>query len=126
MKLSETYRKLLRIPEANVVLLPDEPIRVASLNNGVVFVLAVWAGASQLSFRTLNEVLTETPDHSSVTLYVANTDYETTEAFIRQQGDVPNGNGETYWIKNGQVVAKLPSCHTRHDVLRQFMQQLIG
>jgi len=110
MELSNTYRNLLQIPQNQVYILsPDDPIDLSAIKLGILFVLAKWSMASQKSFRTLNNVMKEFQEKLYFKLYIANTDDRQTEQFIVRNGDVPSGGGETYWIKDGNIAAKMAS-----------------
>jgi hypothetical protein len=108
MGLSPTYSRLLQVPEHRIVILPPgEPIGVAGLKTGIIFIVAKWSGASQIAFRTLNAVLAEIADLHDLKLYVADTDEEPAEQFIIQSGMIPSGGGETFWVKDGVLVAEM-------------------
>lgn len=108
MTLPNAYRRELKVPEERVaLLLGDAPIDVTAVKRGVLFVLARWSGASQLSFRALNALLADAAEDLEICLLVADTDTPSAQQFMQQQGDVPSGNGETYWIKDGLVLGKL-------------------
>lgn len=107
MELPNTYRCQLQFREERAVLLPEEkPIDITSINQGILFVLAKWSGSSQISFRTLNAALAEFKNLSDLKLFIADTDSKMTEKFFEQIGEIPSGDGETYWIKDGTIIAR--------------------
>src|SRR5271165_6094972 len=99
---------MLRIPEDRLVFLSGaEEIDVSQLQDAILFVMAKWSGASQLSFRALNTVLAEMPSTAAWRLHIADTDKVPTQKFMERAGDIPSGYGETYWLKVGYIVVKL-------------------
>jgi hypothetical protein len=63
--------------------------------------MARWSGASQIAFRALNQAFASVPKIEALQLYIADTDSETTQQFFSDNGDVPKGAGETYWLAGG-------------------------
>ena len=108
MQLPNTLLRSLRIPEQRLVVIqPTDRIDLEAIGTAVLFVLARWAIASLVSFRALNRALQDAVGSGQLRLHVADTDDQHTEEFIIRNGDVPSGGGETYWIKNGRIVAKM-------------------
>jgi hypothetical protein len=128
MDLPEAYYRALRIAEDRVVILPcEEEIDVSAVPEGVVFVLAKWSVASQLSFRELNAALAEAPELSTLKLLIADTDCEATQRFMEELGDVPSGSGETYWIKGGVVLSRiLARSKEQGQAMRQHARRVVG
>lgn len=111
MDLPNSYRRLVKIDEGNIGIIPDNGFSdISILGRSILFVLARWSGASQLSFRALNDVLHTIHGSSNLRIWISDIDNESTQRFMEKMGDVPTGSGETYWIKDGQVIGKLNSC----------------
>lgn len=77
-------------------------LELATIAQGVVFVFATWSGASGVSFKLLCEMLARSPD-ARFPLFVINADGFDGNAFKRTFGELPQGYGEAFWIKGGQV-----------------------
>lgn len=108
MKLPDAYLQHLSIGADRLILLdPEEAVKTELFKQGILFILAKWAGASLLSFRALNRALASLPKLDGLFLYVADTDSDSTQEFFSARKETPTGNGETYWILNGQVQHKL-------------------
>jgi hypothetical protein len=82
MKLPKAYRRLLRVPEESLVLLDDKSIEIAGIESCILFLLAKWSVASQLSFGALNAVLGDLSSLSNLKLFIADTDSESTQTFM--------------------------------------------
>lgn len=127
MQLSHAYLRVMRVPPGQLIALSaDDTLDVASMRAAVLFVLAEWSGASQLSFRALNEVLAEMPDVTkAISLYIIDTGSAAAREFMKEAGDVPAGSGETYWIRKGTIVGRLASCtEAAKDTIRQLTRTL--
>jgi len=126
MKLPIEYERHLQIPSEQVVCLPeDTKLEPSSIETGVLFVLAKWAGASQLSFRALNDVFKASPHVRSIRLHVASSDNDNTQAFMQRAGDSPGGYGEAYWIRDGVVQAKVRTCGPENEsALKEYTDAL--
>jgi hypothetical protein len=73
--------------------------------NGIVFVYARWSGPAIHSWQTLTAALAGLGSLSRV-LVVDADEFEATSA-VELVGELPQGKGETFWIKEGKIVAKL-------------------
>ena len=89
--------------------LPQNDVRewsedtIEDMESAILFVLALWSGQSIAAFKKLTERLAGTPPSPS--LFVC--DIDTLSAEIRKQFGSLQGVGETFWIRNGQVVASM-------------------
>jgi hypothetical protein len=129
MKLPSPYISLLRVsPDRIIIPPPEERIDVVSLPKAILFVLAEWSGASQLSFRVLNEVLGEFPDSSeNPPIYVLDADNTATQEFLKSVGQRANGYGETFWILKGAIIGSLSSCTEKlKDTMRELTRRLLN
>ncbi len=78
-------------------------LELATIAQGVLFVFATWSSAAIVSFRLLCEMLSRSPD-TSFPLFVINADGFDFDAFKGTFGELPQGKGEAFWIKGGQVL----------------------
>jgi hypothetical protein len=77
---------------------------IATIDLGVLFVMAFWSGPSRKGFAELKRVLAETDPTGRLELVVVDTDgcpdlYVTSEFCGKM-----HGAGETAWIKDGKIV----------------------
>ena len=75
----------------------------------------------------LNEVLAGTSELSEISLHIADIDDRETEKFMKSAGDFPlSGNGETYWVRKGAIIARLLRCDEEaKGRIRDFTRQLL-
>ncbi len=84
-----------------LVISSDEE-KLPKIKDGIVFILATWSGASIERFILLTEILANM-ELEGMKLYVFDTDNLNPEALISQGIGLPQGWGETYWIKNYKI-----------------------
>ena len=97
--------------KSNCGKLPYDRIRVsqfsqlelATIAQGVFFVFATWSGAAIVSFRLLCEALSGSPE-AKFPIIVINADGFDFDAFKKAFGELPQGKGEAFWIKDGQIL----------------------
>jgi hypothetical protein len=91
------------IGRCNLILIDSVgELEISTLKQAIVFLMATWSCTSRISYRTLVQVLGRGcwPD---LCLYVVDTD-SITQQFIEQQlPSTPNGDGETYWVRDGRI-----------------------
>jgi hypothetical protein len=128
MCLPTAYLNWLPVHCENFVRVPDEDLlQVDRVSRGIVFVLARWSGASQLSFRTLTSVLNQIPGAASIQVLILDSDSLAAERFRESVGEVPSGRGETYWIRGGRVVAKVHTCDdATRDSIRSHTEAMLA
>ena len=128
MKLPNAYQERLSIEQNRLVLLPtEELIDIRSIQRGILFILAKWSVASQLSFRALNKALASLPKLDDLNLYIADTDSQKTEELITSLGDVPGGAGETYWLLDGQVLHQLRGYNEESlSLIQDYTKRILG
>ena len=63
-----------------VMLEAGVSISLDRIDNGILFIMARWAGASVMSFRSLMKALRSFDDLASLNVFIADTDFETTAA----------------------------------------------
>lgn len=78
-------------------------LELATITQGVLFVFATWSSEAIISFRLLCEMLSRSPG-ARFPLFVINADGFDFDAFQRTLGELPQGKGEAFWIKSGQVL----------------------
>jgi hypothetical protein len=94
---------------ARYSLLPEGAVKewpsgsVEDIESAIVFVLALWSGPSIAAFGKLTSLLANTPAPPPILVCdIDNLSSETTRLFGKLRGV-----GETFWIRDGQVVASL-------------------
>src|SRR5262245_7052771 len=95
------------LPIERYRMVNDKLPSVADIESGIVFVHAAWSGASILAFRALNKAIAKCADTSGLQLFVIDTDSPFADEWWKVTGDTPAGAGETYWIKGGQIRARM-------------------
>ena len=91
-----------------VVVPPDREPPVAEIRRGIVFILADWSAPAQSALRAVAAACTADDAFASITLYVADSDAESTHHFLESIGCAPAGRGESFWISDGVIVARMP------------------
>ncbi len=82
-----------------------DAFKIESIDIGILFIFAVWSPPSQFAWTRLSAFASKSEFNFPV--YVLNTD-ELTDSFIDNQlKERPHGYGETYWVKNGNVIHRL-------------------
>jgi hypothetical protein len=104
MGLEDVVRKTCRqVPPGRLVVSPVDSAHCGLIDQGILFVMALWSGTSIRSFRVLCDVIATVGD-SGPLIYVVDADDINPEKFREESGDVPQGKGETFWIHGGRVV----------------------
>jgi len=118
--------------KSNCGKLPYDRIRVSQFNQlewatiaqGVLFVFATWSGAAIVSFRLLCEALSGSAE-AKFPIIVINADGFDFDAFKNAFGELPQGKGEAYWIKGGQIVFRDHGyTDETNEVLRERIKSL--
>jgi hypothetical protein len=78
-------------------------LELATIPQAVLFIFATWSGAAVVSFRLLCDALAKSPG-TRFPIIVVSADGFDSDAFKRAFGELPQGKGEAFWIKRGQVV----------------------
>lgn len=92
-----------RLPYGRIRMSRFDRLELAGISRGVLFVLAAWSGHSVQSFRLFCDALAEAPD-ATLPIFVVDADDFNFDAFASAFGELPQGKGEAYWIRNGQVL----------------------
>jgi len=92
-------------PKAIHFIDPDEEL-LARVKNGVLVIVAGWSGAAKLAFGVLSEATSEFLTRG-VSMYVIDHDELDGKAAERVLGTLPQGWGETYWVRDGRIVHSL-------------------
>ena len=83
-----------------------EDLRLADIHAGVVFVYAAWSGPARMALGQVMRLLS-TLDLGTLDVVILDIDCLTAEDTQRLFGHVFGGYGETLWIREGRVVAKV-------------------
>ncbi|HCS53138.1 hypothetical protein [uncultured Rubinisphaera sp.] len=94
-----------RIAHRIELISAEELEKIETLDCGILFVMAFWAGTSVRMFEALGRVLREVDEMEKIKLLVVDTD-ELTDSYKTPPFNsvTMGGNGETFWIRNGEVV----------------------
>jgi hypothetical protein len=104
MSFEESVRqKCLPLPWARIKIVDFPRFDLSAVQRGVLFVLAEWSSPSVTMFRSLCRLAAEAPT-VIFPILVLNADEFETEDFRAMFGLTPYGWGESFWIKDGQVV----------------------
>ena len=91
------------LPYDRIKISQFSQLELATITQAVLFIFATWSGASVVSFRLLCEVLAKSPG-AKFPIIVFNADGFDVDVFKGVFGELPQGKGEAFWIKRGQVV----------------------
>ena len=92
-----------RLPYDRIRITRFDTLELATIPRGVLFVFAIWSGDAIRSFRMLCDGLAATPE-ANFSILVMDADGFDFDAFMSALGELPQGKGEAYWIRNGQVI----------------------
>lgn len=92
-----------RLPHDRFMISQFSQLELVKIDRGLLFIFATWSGAAIGSFRLLCEALALEPV-ASFQIFVIDADAFNHEAFKKAFGELPQGKGEAFWIKNGEVV----------------------
>jgi hypothetical protein len=92
-----------KLPYGRIKVSRFDEFKLDMMAQYVLFVFATWSGDAVVSFRLLCEALSRSPE-SKFPIVVINADGFDFEAFKRAFGELPQGKGEAFWIKGGQIV----------------------
>lgn len=110
-----------KLPYERIRVLQFNQLELASIAQGVLFIFATWSGTAAVSFRLLCAALSGSPE-AKFPIIVINADGFDFDTFKKTFGELPQGKGEAYWIKDGQIVFR---DHGYTDVSNQMLQSRI-
>jgi hypothetical protein len=99
----------------------SDRLKIDLLQIAIVFVFSSWSGIAIRSFKLLTEALIEISGHE-FTLFVLDADKINLDAFKDNFCELPQGKGETYWIKAGQITH---SDHGYNDASKEVLRSRI-
>jgi hypothetical protein len=83
-----------------------EELRLSTIRRGIIFVFAVWSGPAVMAFQRFTRILANI-DTKELDLVVLDTDCLTPEVAKGLWGKMVTGAGETLWVREGLVVARM-------------------
>lgn len=83
-----------------------DPKGVRTIELGIVFVLATWSGEALASLRRLTGLLASDFPNFKVPVLVWDAD-ALTQGSAQALGSPIHGYGETFWVRNGRIIARL-------------------
>jgi hypothetical protein len=95
----EVILKYSSIDRSFLMFVDDD--KFPKIETGIVFILATWSGASLVQFSVLTETLSNLKNEK-LKIYVLDTD-KLNQEDLNQIGILPQGWGETFWIKNYKI-----------------------
>ena len=101
----QSYTRMMTLPHDRYIE-ADDSFDLTTIRYGIVFVSAVWSGASQLSFRKLNQCLAPYHSRDNVAVYIIDTESITAERLFAQTSGPRGGYGETFFFRKGKPVAQ--------------------
>jgi hypothetical protein len=100
------------------ILNPDETPR-----DGIVFIEANWSGQSRMLFPVLIDILKE---YAAIQFYIYDIDEALYTKFAILYNVKSHGMGETYWLKNGDIVTEMNfRTFSKEQVIKNCEQQLL-
>jgi hypothetical protein len=91
------------LPYDRIKISKFSELDLATITQAVLFIFATWSGTAVVSFRLLCEALAKSPT-AKFPVVVLDADGFDLDAFKKALGELPQGKGEAFWIKHGQVV----------------------
>lgn len=108
MDLHSSAKKYLHVDDERLHAMRDEErISFSALGAAIVFVWATWSGKAQLAIRALGKALAGISDLKNVQVYILDHDLDSTTDMLHDAGEEAWGNGETYWVRDGRIAAKM-------------------
>jgi len=83
------------------VKINDFSISINDLNNGIVFLFAIWSQ----SLTQLRILLNSLEEFKSVPLFIYDVDEPLFFEFKNSNSISSDGWGETFWVKSGEIIA---------------------
>lgn len=93
------------LPFERVVISRFDQLKLAYIERAIVFVFSTWSALAVMSFQFLCATMAKTST-KKLPLIVLNADEIDLDAFEKSLGELPQGKGEAFWVKNGRVVQR--------------------
>ncbi len=118
------------LPEEQYVLLDQTTPVPHRLDSGIYFVNAIWSGTSVRSFQTLNKALESYRERFRYRITLIDTEAANIPEWVEKMGNGADfhwaGNGETFFVREGIVVARFTKYdETSINELREAIWDLI-
>lgn len=82
----------------------DFSFKEATHNTAIIFFFANWSGPARAAKVALLQSLIDFPD---LQLYMLDNDQSATFSYMIENELLSHGWGETYWLKNGQIISSV-------------------
>lgn len=103
-------------------------LRLSEMRRAIVFVYAVWSGPAVLALKRFTQVMSEMPTDALDLVILHNdclNDDSMTQLF-ETAGFPAGGNGETFWIKDGVIIAsEFAAPNGKEEALRKHTRKLL-
>ena len=107
MDIADVLRKETKTPfERFRIVRQFEDLHLSAIQRGIVFIFAIWSGPAYIAFHRFTRLLANI-DTSKLELVILDIDCLSPESGAALWGRSVGGAGETVWIRNGVVVARL-------------------
>ena len=104
--ISPMVRKYSVLPFERIRLIRDiTDFQLADIRRGIVIIFAAWSGQAVLGLQRLTRLLAARAE--SLDIVVIDIESMTTQEMNQWFGRELYGKGETFWIREGQIVAFL-------------------
>jgi hypothetical protein len=123
-----TVEKYSAIPIARLrVLQSFDEIHLPDMRRGIIFVLAVWSGPAVMGLQRFTKAI-QLLDTHSLNLVVLDTDCLTEDSAAQlfgAPGFTTGGGGETIWIRDGRVFARVLAYSAPESLIEQHTRGLL-
>lgn len=123
-----TVEKHSAIPIARLrVLQSFDEVHLPDMRRGIVFVLAAWSGPAVIGLQRFTRVI-QSLDTRSLDLVVLDTDCLTEDSAALLFGApsfTTGGWGETIWIRDGHVLARVLAHTAPESMIEQHTRELL-
>ncbi len=99
----KVYANRVNLSSSNIKVIEFGQLDLVASRQCIVFVFAVWSAYSVGSFRLLCSALAM-DGARDIDVNAINADDLDCDTFEKLFGEVPQGKGEAYWVRNGSVI----------------------
>jgi len=92
-----------KLPYDRITVSQFKQLELSAISQAVLFIFATWSASAIVSFRLLCAALSRSPE-AKFPIIVINADGFDFDFFKSVVAELPQGKGEAYWIKHGQIL----------------------
>ncbi len=93
------------LPHDRITITQLSDFKLAAIDQAVLFIFATWSSAAAMSFKFLCDALAKNPE-TRFPVMVLSADGFDFNVFKMTLGELPQGKGEAFWIKHGQIISR--------------------